>query len=135
MNIIKLPSVLPGNLDLAAINQSARPEGVRVKNAHQISNLWLPFTRGLNLLLNGTLLACPRLPAFFNCKNYHKYSMVENKKSDSRRNDPNYQQVNLSLKPDLVKKLKLVVLENDLNLSELAENAFDMYLESLKQKE
>jgi predicted NBD/HSP70 family sugar kinase len=40
---------------------------------------------------------------------------------------------NLSLKPELVKKLKVVALENDLNLSELAEKAFGTYLESLKK--
>jgi hypothetical protein len=61
-------------------------------------------------------------------------AMMEKKKPGGRRKDPNYQQVNLNLKPSLVKKLKLVALENDLNLSELAENAFDMYLESLKQR-
>jgi hypothetical protein len=61
--------------------------------------------------------------------------MAEKKTPGGRRKDPNYQQVNLSLKPELVKKLKLVALENDLNLSELAENAFTMYLKSLREKE
>jgi predicted NBD/HSP70 family sugar kinase len=59
--------------------------------------------------------------------------VVEKKKAGGRRKDPSYQQVNLSLKPELVKKLKVVALENDLNLSELAEKAFGTYLESLKK--
>jgi hypothetical protein len=61
--------------------------------------------------------------------------MVEKKTPGGRRKDPTYQQVNLSLKPELVKQLKLVALGNDLNLSELAETAFNMYLESLNKKE
>jgi post-segregation antitoxin (ccd killing protein) len=60
--------------------------------------------------------------------------MAEKKTPGGRRKDPTYQQVNLSLKPELVKKLKLVALENDLNLSELAETAFNKYLESLNKE-
>jgi predicted HicB family RNase H-like nuclease len=50
------------------------------------------------------------------------------KSPGGRRKDPSYKQLNLNLPPELIKKLRLLAVEEEISMSELAEKIFKDYL-------